>query len=620
MRPLMARIFSVRSVFLLASYGVIFTFSLTIAYAIRYDFGVPQYVSLQAWRNLLWILPLKLVLMLAFGQFNGLLSYFRLPDVLRIFYALLTASLLMLGYWYWWGGQPLPPRSVILGDLLFSLVMVCGFRMLLRVVRERLFSMTSTPTALKRVAIVGAGDSGAAITSELLAKRGFGMRPVVLLDDDPQKIGQYLYGIPILKIPHSFEGLQESYLLEGLIIAMPSASPERTREIIRASQAASLETKIAPSLSQTFLSHHSARALRPVELEDLLGREPINLQTDQIEEIIRDKTVMVTGAGGSIGMELCRQISSYNPSRLLLVEQCESKLFEIEQDLLNDELGAPFTPLLANVLHRDRMEEIFRTYKPELIFHAAAHKHVPMLESQPLEALRNNSAATIRLGEMALRHGVSTFVNISTDKAINPTSIMGASKRLSEILLKALYAQQGNFTRICSVRFGNVLGSSGSVIPTFKRQIAEGGPVTVTHPEVTRYFMTIPEAVGLVLQSSAICEGGEIYVLDMGKPLRILDIANQLIELSGLKPGTDIDVKITGLRPGEKLFEELRHTGENFENTSHSKIVRFKSGTENFETVHQALESLLDPHVELSVPDIKRAVQKVIPEYKPYIP
>jgi FlaA1/EpsC-like NDP-sugar epimerase len=362
-----------------------------------------------------------------------------------------------------------------------------------------------------------------------------------------------------------------------------------------------------------------ASQIRPVQIEDLLGRERINLATDRIRGLLRGKVVLVTGAGGSIGSELCRQIVINEPELVLLVERCEVQMFQIEQELLNVGRHTQVVSLIADVLDEERMRQIFQRYHPQLVFHAAAHKHVPLMEHQPYEAFRNNTIGTKQLARIALDFGVERFVLISTDKAINPTNAMGATKRLAELFLQALQGHNGSCTKFMAVRFGNVLGSSGSVIPTFKRQIAAGGPVTVTHPEVTRYFMTVHEAVGLVLQSATQGNGGEIFVLDMGKLVKIVDVARQLIELSGLKPEIDIEIKFTGLRPGEKLFEEINYNTENMVRTEHPKIMRFTGEPLPLEELRQGLQNILTNAADRDEDDFKREIQKLLPEYRPYL-
>jgi FlaA1/EpsC-like NDP-sugar epimerase len=328
---------------------------------------------------------------------------------------------------------------------------------------------------------------------------------------------------------------------------------------------------------------------------------------------------MVTGAGGSIGSELCRQIANRAPKRLVLVDHCEVQMFQIEQEMISLGHGSIVLPFVSTVLDVERMEWILQTYKPTIMFHAAAHKHVPMMEHQPVEAVKNNTVGTYQLARLATEHGVQRFVLISTDKAINPTSVMGCSKRMAEIAVQSLQQLPENQTNFCAVRFGNVLGSSGSVIPTFKRQIAEGGPVTVTHPEVTRYFMTIPEAVGLVLQAATQANGGEIFVLDMGQAIKIVDVARQLIELSGFQPEIDIEIKYVGLRPGEKLFEELQHKGEQFVETEHKRIYRFVAQPATPGQVEEWMQRLKQNLVPGQRNQVKQFLTQVVPEYTPYL-
>ncbi|HVE15292.1 MAG TPA: nucleoside-diphosphate sugar epimerase/dehydratase, partial [Chthoniobacterales bacterium] len=407
--------------------------------------------------------------------------------------------------------------------------------------------------------------------------------------------------------------------VDEVVFAMPSAVGKRVREIVQVLNEAKLKFETVPSLEQLVNGDVRVSQIRPVELEDLLGRETVSLATDRISGLIKGRTIMVTGAGGSIGSELCRQILEYLPRQLLLVERCEVQIFQIEQELLGRTPHAPIVALVADIMDDLRMRGLFERFSPEVVFHAAAHKHVPMMESQPYEAFRNNAIGTKKLANLAAKFGVDRFILISTDKAINPTNVMGATKRLAEIYLQALQRHNGTPTKFMAVRFGNVLGSSGSVIPTFKRQIAAGGPVTVTHPDVTRYFMTIPEAAGLVLQSATQGQGGEIFVLDMGKLLKIADVARQLIELSGLKPDVDIEIKYTGLRPGEKLFEELNLAAEDTIPTDHPKVMRFVGVPRELESFRGDLLQVQDRAVAMSADQVKLELQKLLPEYKPYL-
>ena len=429
-------------------------------------------------------------------------------------------------------------------------------RLAFRIIRERYLSPQGrSHRHARRVGIIGAGDVGASLARELTVKRGLGLHPVAFFDDDRSKWHSRVHDIPVVGAPEALLDHKLNLQLEEVIIAMPSAPAKRIGEIVQLLQRSHLKFETVPSLDQLATGKVKVSQLRSVEIQDLLGREPVTLETQNILLILKGRVVMVTGAGGSIGSELCRQIASFNPQRLLLVDQSEVQMFQIEQELIDQGYGVIVLPLVADILDAARMHYIFRRFKPEVIFHAAAHKHVPMMESQPSEAIKNNTLGTAQLAEMALEYEADRFVLISTDKAINPTNVMGATKRMAEMFVQALHASQPGRTKLMAVRFGNVLGSSGSVIPIFNRQIAAGGPVKVTHPEVTRYFMTIPEAAGLVLQSAAQGVGGEIFVLDMGKPVKIIDLARQLIELSGLKPDEDIEIEFVGLRPGEKLLK-----------------------------------------------------------------
>jgi len=360
-----------------------------------------------------------------------------------------------------------------------------------------------------------------------------------------------------------------------------------------------------------------ASDIRPISVEDILGREPVKLDDAAIADMVKGRVVLVTGAGGSIGLELCRQVAAHAPGRLLLLDQCEVLLYQAEQELIAAGYAALITPIVADVTDAARINEVFLAHRPSLVLHAAAHKHVPMMEAQPGEALKNNVEGTWVVAHLAAEHGAEKFVLISSDKAVNPTNVMGASKRLAELMLRSLQARVGGRTSFMAVRFGNVLGSSGSVIPIFRRQIAAGGPVTVTHPEVKRYFMTIPEAVGLVLQSATLGQGGDILVLEMGEPLKIIDVARQLIELSGLRPDTDIEIRIIGLRPGEKLVEELRCDGEQFRPTTHPRVFRFVAEGEAV-AAPEALRAQVNDLLRLEPAACKQGIRRLVPEYAPF--
>lgn len=611
---------TVRQLLLVVVYAAVLWMARFLAYQLRFDFRLAGEFKEQLWNYWYWVVPLKLLILSLFGQFSGLLSYFSIPDLRRLFYACFTSSLALLAIRYSAPEWYRAPRGVILIDFLLSFVGLALVRLGFRVLRERyLAPQARTHRRMRRVGIFGAGDVGASLARELMTKRGLGLQPVAFFDDDRNKWRSRVHDIPVVGAPESLLDGNLNLQLEEVIIAMPTAPAKRIGELVKLLQQTRLRFETVPSMDQLATGQIKVSQLRNVEIQDLLGREPVELETKQIASLLGGRVVMVTGAGGSIGSELCRQIAAFNPQRLLLVEQSEVQIFQIEQELIERGYGGIVLPLVADVLDEARMRHVLSRFRPAVIFHAAAHKHVPMMESQPSEAIKNNSFATALMARLALEFGVERFVMISTDKAINPTNVMGATKRLAEIFLQALSAEKPNGTKFIAVRFGNVLGSSGSVIPIFKKQIASGGPVKVTHPDVTRYFMTIPEASGLVLQAATQGSGGEIFVLDMGKPVKIVDLARQLIELSGFRPDEDIEIEFVGLRPGEKLFEELSHKGENITPTSHPKIMRFVTEPQSLSAIKELYEQL-ERQVHTSEPDeLKLLIKTGVPEYQPYL-
>jgi FlaA1/EpsC-like NDP-sugar epimerase len=607
----------IRTLLLVVIYSGAILLAHCFAYLIRFEFHPPIEQEVLFWHTLRWALPIELLTLYSFGQFRSLLSYFSLPDARRIVSACASASLISLCVWYASKGQEAPPRSIIvLGFLLASAALGCT-RLAFRMLRERQRGNFIGDRPLRRIVIIGAGDVGANLAKEMTLRRDLRMYPIAFFDDNRAKWNTHVHGVPVVGSP---ELLADGKIwADEAVIAMPSASGRRIREVVQLFNEVGLKFEIVPSMEQMVNGVVKASQIRPVQIEDLLGRERVSIEGDRIRELMRDKVVMITGAGGSIGSELCRQVASFDPLRLLLVDRCEVQIFQIEQELLDLGYGSLVVPLIADIMDGERMHAIFDRFRPHVVFHAAAHKHVPLMEHQPYEAFRNNAIGTKLLANHSLEFGVERFVLISSDKAINPTNVMGATKRLAELYLQALQQQNTNKTRFMAVRFGNVLGSSGSVIPTFKKQIATGGPVTVTHPEVTRYFMTVQEATGLVLQSATQGLGGEIFVLDMGHLVKIVDLARQLIELSGLKPELDIEIKFTGLRPGEKLFEELNHITENVVTTEHPKIRRYIGEPLSFDALRQGLINIQDKAASGDSNLVKLEIQKLLPEYKPHL-
>ena len=602
-------------------YSAALALCLWLSYELRFDFDVPDRFEPNLPIVASLVIAIQLACLFLGHQFDGLLSYFSTPDLKRLVLACTGAALLIALIRLGWGLHLAPPRGVILTDYVLALLAIAAARLGFRHLRLRSYRKTGRTLAkTSRVAIVGAGDSGAALVRDLLAKPRLGMIPVAFFDDFRNLVSS-IHGIQIVGRPEEIAALKAKLQIDEIIIAMPSAPAKRIRDIVAIVRAARLPCRTIPSIGQLATGRVSVSALRPVEIEDLLGREPVEIESAAVQEIIAGRCVMVTGAGGSIGSELCRQILSFGPAKLLLVERSEPQLFTIEQELIEGRADEKVIPIIADIGNRDRMDAILRRFRPEVIFHAAAHKHVPMMEAQPAEAIRNNVFGTAQISELAITHGVGRFVLISTDKAVNPTSVMGATKRLAEMYIQSLLTRP-HATKFMAVRFGNVLGSSGSVVPTFTRQIRSGGPITVTHPDITRFFMTIPEAVSLVLQSAALGRGGDIFMLDMGKPVRIVDLATQMIELSGFKPGEDIEIVFTGMRPGEKLHEELSHSREKVSATKHPKILRLDSEPQHHNFVRAFVSEIAAAIVadETDAEALKTLLAHAIPEYTPEIP
>ena len=472
---------------------------------------------------------------------------------------------------------------------------------------------------VKRVLVVGAGESGRALIREIKVSPQLGMRVVAAIDDNPGKRGRYLEGVPIVGGRAEIASACERYKAEEIIFAIPSCSNAERKQILELCTATGLEVKAIPGMGQLVDGRVAVSSLRDVRLEDLLGRDPVVVDAEEVRSFIEGKVVMVTGGGGSIGSELCRQVAKDNPAQLVIFDIYENNAYAIQQELKHDYPNLNLVTLIGSVRNEPRVRSVFERYRPQLVFHAAAHKHVPLMEDSPNEAIKNNVIGTLKCAQAALDYGVERFVLISTDKAVNPTNIMGASKRLCEMVVQMMDRRadaEGKATDFVAVRFGNVLGSNGSVVPLFEKQIAEGGPVTVTHPEITRYFMTIPEAVSLVLQSACYAKGGEIFVLDMGEPVKIADMAKNLIKLAGYEPDVDIKIVYTGLRPGEKLYEERLMDEEGLKRTENKLI----SIAEPIKMDDAAFEAQLVRLDELSRAESARIcdlVAEVVPTYHP---
>lgn len=612
---------NLRTLSLIIFYAIVSLASYWFAYELRFDFNVPSNHAIDRVNMVEWIVGLQLMLLLASGQLDSILSYFRLPDVFRLFGGLFTNALILLSMWYVYKGINVPPRAVILTYFLISLLSIASFRILMRVKSSRGVEDWLTMEASENVIIIGAGEVGAGLCSDLMNKARLGMRPVAFLDDDVKKIGRYVHGVLVADAVDQLATVAKRYNTSKVVIAFPSASAKRMRHVFELARDAGLSVDTVPALTDLVTGRAELSQLRPIQLEDLLGRDPVDLNSEGILTLLQGKRVMVTGAGGSIGSELVAQILDYAPQSLYCIDQAEIAIFNLQQSVLKLKVSSKtrVTSQVLDILNAEQLEKVFAQYRPEVVFHAAAHKHVNLMETQPAEALRNNFLATQQLARIASQCKVERFILISTDKAINPSSVMGASKRLAELSLTAQQNSKTNTTKFMAVRFGNVIGSSGSVVTIFRNQIAGGGPITVTDPNVTRYFMTVEEAVGLVLQSAIEGHGGDILVLDMGNPVKIIDIARQMIAMSGLREGTDIDIEFTGLQAGEKLFEEVQHLSETLEVTQHPCVMRLVAPNDSQIKMSQISQDLKSAMINTNVAVIKGAIQKHIPEYTPSV-
>ena len=586
-----------------------------VAFAARYDgLDSPEV------RDMLLVfvlsgVPLKVALLLWLGMYRRLWRYASVADMELLLLGAGACALvdILLGTVGLSALGLLSGRlsyGVILLDACLGALAISLPRLGIRVARrERRYR----DAGFRRTIVVGAGAAGGMIVRELLENAQLGMVPVAILDDDPKKHGLRLNSVPVLGDLHALSKVAASVGATEVVIAMPTASGRTIREVVRDARSAGLGTRTVPGLYELLSGEKYVNALRQIEIQDLLRREPISTDVDQVASLVRERVVMVTGAGGSIGSELCRQVARLGPTKIVAVGRGENSIFELLHEMGRAFPHVPVHPVIADVRDQGRMAKVIAAHRPYSVFHAAAHKHVPLMEANVAEAVLNNVLGTKNVVTLSSEYDVKHFVFISTDKAVRPTSVMGATKRVAEHLVHqcALERRDG----YVSVRFGNVLGSRGSVVPTFMRQIADGGPVTITHPDMTRYFMTIPEAVQLVLQAGAFGDHGEVFVLDMGEPVRIFDLAVDLIRLSGLEPGADIEIHFTGTRPGEKLYEELFFKGANVVPTEHPKILRARD-SEAGEASAEAIEALIDAARENRPSShMRRLLASVVPEY-----
>jgi len=583
------------------------------AYLLKFDFSfsIIDYELFQ--HGLIIMLLCKPIAFVAIGMYRNMWRYASMQDVILILKAVTLSSFVTFVALLFIREGEYFPRTVLILDWLMLLCLVAASRGIWRLLREH--HIINHVAKGPRTLIIGAGEAGSILLREIRKQQAITYNVAGFIDDDPKKLGMKLHGVSVLGDTCQLIAIIGKHRIDEVIIAMPSASKADIRNILDRCQKAHVRFKILPSISTLIDGTVSVSSIKEVDIEDLLGRDPIRLDEKAIQDYLSDKKVLVSGAGGSIGSEICRQVAKFKPRKLVLVEAGETPLYEIELELTSAYPDLPIVPIIADIRNKDRIESVFEEFLPDVVFHAAAYKHVPMMEYNPSEAICNNCGGTKVLADISHAFGVRNFVMISTDKAVNPTNVMGASKRIAEIYVQSLSTVSK--TRFTTVRFGNVLGSNGSVIPLFKEQIKKGGPITVTDKRIIRYFMTIPEASQLVLQASSLGKGGEIFVLDMGEPVRIVDLAEELIRLSGLIPYEDIDIVFTGLRPGEKLFEELLIDGEGIKETSHDKIRVLGAVYLDRLQVLEEMDKLLSAAALHDLPSLMTCIRKMVPEFKP---
>lgn len=603
---------------------ILFAVSFFIAFGLYFNFRrfdawfVPFYVPLVA-----PVVLIKTVVFWRLNLFRGTWRYVGMRDlgaitmgshVSTFLFVLMFFTMAQFYPQFLTDREPLQfPQSVFLLDWGATIGVVCGARLLVRLYHEEVRHVAASGS--RQCLILGAGDTGEALLREILRMRVERYNVVGFLDDDPAKQNSRIHGVPVLGRISEARAFCERCSIEELLLAMPNAPQKALRKIVEQCEGMNVRFRTVPSMEALIEGKVAVSQVRDVQIKDLLGREQVELDQEKIRRHIEGQRILVTGAGGSIGSELCRQICRFGPSRLLLLEQGENNLFEIDRELAASFPDVPRTCLVADITDQSRVDHIINENRPSMIFHAAAHKHVPMMEINVGEAVKNNIHGTRTVADAAKRHGVARFVMISTDKAVNPTSVMGCTKRVAEMYIQQL--RQDGHTQFITVRFGNVLGSSGSVIPIFQKQIAAGGPVTVTDPNMTRYFMTIPEASQLVLQAGAMGSDGDIFVLDMGEPVRIVDLAREMITLSGLRPGEDIEIRFTGIRPGEKLYEELSVLGEDMGKTTHEKIYVWRNKKEDWNKVCRQIDAIVAAADSLDGIELRKRLMEIVPEFEP---
>ncbi|MFO7887186.1 MAG: nucleoside-diphosphate sugar epimerase/dehydratase [Eubacteriales bacterium] len=610
-----------RQILLLLTDAVLINLSFWLALMIRFE-GTTSIINSQAIQYInvykdvfIWVTLTKLGIFYVFKMYSSLWKYASIEELIKTVFASLVATMATISLLT--ALQLLMPRSIYILTALIDIVLVGGVRFFYRFLRRaRRPSFYLNKNGRKNVIVIGGGEAGSMLIKEYKSNPESQSFPVAILDDDKSKQGLELNGVKIVGTTKDFIKVSKKYNIDEAVIAIPSADNQTIKEILEIAKETKVKMRTLPSIYNLADGKVKISQIRDVNIEDLLGRDEVKLHIEDLEKLITDKSILVTGGGGSIGSEICRQVCKFNPIRLNIVDVYENNAYQLELDLKKQYPNIEINLIIASVRDPERLDEIFRKYTPQVVFHAAAHKHVPIMENNPKEAVKNNIFGTYNMVNVSKNNQVEKFVMISTDKAVNPTNVMGATKRLSEMIVQS---QKGKSTTdFVAVRFGNVLGSNGSVIPLFKKQIKEGGPITITHEEIIRYFMTIPEAAQLVLQAGAMAKGGEIFILDMGEPVKILDLAKNLIHLSGFKPYEDIPIEITGLRPGEKLYEELLLDKNNNIATKHEKIFIEKPEEIKEKEIIEFLKNINCNIAIMEDQKVKEELKKIVPSYKCY--
>jgi FlaA1/EpsC-like NDP-sugar epimerase len=606
------------------------TGALYTAYLIRFEFDIPAKFLATFFRILPFIVLIKTAIFYFFDIYRGMWRYTSVRDLFNIIKASSVSTLIIICFILLRYGFLGFSRSVFVIDWFLTIFFISGFRLFVRLYFEHFSYRQIEPSIFnsfsgflktknihtKKLIIIGAGDAGEKIYREIRDNARLQYDVVGFLDDNPAKLGMKIHGISVLSNISYLKAVAQKFKADEALIAIPSANSKQMRRIVEICKKSGLKYKTMPGMGELIDGKVTVNAIREVAFQDLLGREIIKLEEEKIGANLKGKSVLVTGAGGSIGAELCRQICRFEPGKIILIERAESPLHEIELELKHSNKNVKVNPVLADIQDMNQLEKAFETHRPEMVFHAAAYKHVPMLELQPWKAIDNNIKGTKNLVDVSVKYRIDRFVLVSTDKAVRPANVMGATKRLAEMLVQSQNDCDVSQTRFMIVRFGNVVGSIGSVVPLFKKQIRSGGPVTVTHPEVTRFFMTIPEACQLILQAGVMGEGGEIFILDMGTPIKIDDMARDLIRLSGFEPDVDIAIEYIGLRPGEKLYEELITEGEGILPTGHEKIMVLKGTECNLQILNGKIGELVELADSQDASKIRTKLNEIVTEYK----